>query len=230
MGGNIDRVYSVNPKHMRVNYPRHIPEDSDPTVPLCRDWSETTVMHQNVRIRLAEVLRETVDALPLGSGDVDTLPYSKIAALDNQFEQIFTEYPPFDMSNIPSDAAPRRITIQRAIGYLSIQARRARFLRPFIQIRNLPEKFEVFRRKCLNAAQIVMETASSVLSETVDTPGSTASDNQRSHSRGTASKSQRSPYHSGLVINHVRNARWSASAARHTTCCAFYICFYESLY
>lgn len=206
MGGNLDRVYTVNPKHMRVNYPRHVSENKDPNVHLFDDWSETTVTHVNTRIRLAEILRETVDCLPLGSGDVDTLSYSKIADLDQRFVQILTDYPPFDLSSLPVDATLRRIALQRAIGLISVQARHARFLRPFIQIKNLPQKFDFFRRQCLKAARSVMELASSVLSEAVDTPGSVIFDTQRSRARSTGSKSHQSPYHSGLIINHASNA------------------------
>lgn len=200
MGGNVDRVYTVNPKHMRVNYPVQF---VDPAVLSGGKWSETTAIHMRVRIRLAEILREVVDALPLGSGDVDTLSYSKIAALDQEFEQIMKEYPPFDMSIIPVDAASRKIVLQRATGLLSVQARRARFLRPFIQIKNMPEKFNTFRRQCLKAAQNVMEMASRLLSETVDIPESAASNTQGLGKRSTESKSHRSPYRSGLIINHV---------------------------
>lgn len=203
MGGNFDRVYNVNPKHMRVNHPRHIPECTDHTVPSFDDWPEAVIMHMNVRIRLAEALRETVDALPLGSGDVDTLSYSKIVVLDRHFEQILADYPFFDIKNLSNDADSKRIALQRASGWISIQARRARFLRPFIQIQHVPEKFDRFRRQCFSAAQNVVETASSVLSEAVDTPSSERSEMQDSYRRSAGSTSRRTPYHSGLLINHV---------------------------
>lgn len=206
MGGNIDRVYAVNPQHMRVNYPRHISKSTDVDVPSFEDWPEEIISHMNGRIRVAEILRETVDALPLGSGDVETLSYSKVAALDKRFEQLLTEFPLFDVINLPIDATLKKIAIQRATGWLSIQARRARFLRPFIQIKGMPKKFDVFRRQCLDAAQKVMETASSILSQTVDTTGSprAASETQDHRRSRTGPNSRRAPYFGGLVINHVR--------------------------
>lgn len=202
MGGNLDRVYAVNPRHMRVEYPRSLSKLTDTGVDSFDDWPDSIITHINVRIRLAEVLRETVDALPLGSGDVETLPYSKIAALDKGFERILTDYPPFDTEIAPVDAVSKRVVLQRAVGFLSIQARRARFLRPFLQIKNMPDKFKVFRRQCLSAAQNVVETASRMLSETVATPSSVISEK---HTPSVESKFYRSPYHSGLLINHVRH-------------------------
>lgn len=208
MGGNLDRIYTINPRHMRVDYPRSLSKLKEPGVDSFDDWPDAIIMHMNVRIRLAEVLRETVDALPLGSGDVDTLPYSKIAALDKSFEQILNDYPPFDTDTTSVEAVSKRVVLQRAVGFLSIQARRARFLRPFIQIKDIPDKFKIFRRQCLSAAQNVMETASRMLSETVVTPSSATSETQTSHTPSIGSKFYRAPYHSGLLINHVRHLRF----------------------
>lgn len=224
MGGSLDRIYSVNPRHMRVDYPRSLSKLTDLGVDSLNDWPEAIIMHMNVRIRLAEVLRETVDALPLGLGDVETLPYSKIAALDKGFEQILNDYPPFDAETAPVDAVSKRVVLQRAVGFLSIQARRARFLRPFIQIKEMPEKFKIFRRQCLSAAQNVMETASRMLSETVATPSSVTSEK---HTPSVESKFYRSPYHSGLLINHVRHVETFPIVRKSLSFLIHYSCEYS---
>lgn len=209
MGGNADRVYSVNPKHMRVNYPHYI-DGSDPTAASYGVWAETAVKNMKLRIHLAELSRDTVDALPLGSGDVDSLSFAKITALDKGYQRILNDLPELDMSmntvTAEDGSASRRIVLQRVIGLLSIHARRARFLRPFIQIRDLPEKFDIFRRRCLDAAQTVVDLASTALSDAVGLPGSAGSDTQTDGNRGVSSGSRgnRSPCQSGLIINHVR--------------------------
>lgn len=216
MGGNTDRVYTVNPKHMRVNYP-HYHGDSDPVSHSYGALAETAVLHMTVRIRLGELSREMVDALPLGSGEVDTLSFSKVAALDKCFEQILRDIPFLEISSITVDAASRRVAVQRAIGLLSVHSRRARFLRPFIQLSNIPEKFDVFRRHCLNAAQTVVDLASTLLSESISTPGQAESYTQAAHNRSHVSNYDKVLNQSGIIINHVRGR----SLTR--ICCSFFL-------
>lgn len=203
MGGATDRVYAINPKQMRVNYPRHLPGSETPGSSHGA-WSEDAVLHMNVRIRLAEISRDIVDAMPPGGGDVDTLSYSKIAALDKQFEQIIASWPLQDLAFSSPDLAARRIALQRSVGILSVHARRAKLLRPLLRIRDMSEKFEPFRRQCLRSAEAVMEVSSMVLSETVDTPGSARSNGTPGPQSGGSGKASSSPYHSGIVITHVR--------------------------
>ncbi|KAI7787372.1 hypothetical protein LA080_016447 [Diaporthe eres] len=197
MGGPSGRTYTVNPRHMQVNYPRYI-TDSDPMVAMYGAWAETALLHMNMRIRLGEICRQVVDALPLGSGDIDNLPYSKIAALDRLFEQLQTDIPTVvstaDMNSL--DATAQTLAFQRSIGTLSLNVRWARLLRPLLQANNVPKQFEVFRKRCLNSTETVIEIASTILSAAVDSPSSTDSGNSRMTSR-------RSPYRSGLIINHL---------------------------
>jgi hypothetical protein len=197
MGGPSGRIYTVNPRHMQVNYPHYI-ADSDPMIAMYGAWAETAVLHMNMRIRLGDICRQVVDALPLGSGDIDNLPYSKIAALDRIFEQLQIDIPTVistaDMSSL--DATTQKLALQRSIGTLSLNARWARLLRPLLQANNLPKQFEVFRKRCLNSTETVIDIASSILSAAVDSPGSIDSDSSRMTSR-------RSPYRSGLIINHL---------------------------
>lgn len=210
----MDRIYTVHPQQMHVNRPSLIP-DSDPphaaSDPSSHNLlvSETAVQQMNIRIRIAEISREIVDALPLGSGDLDTLPYSKIASLDKKYETILAQLQPTAAATVnttttttttgstsPLDAhrATRKIALERSIAVLSVSARRAKLLRPLLQIKDMPQRFEVFRKQCLHSTQTVIEIASTVLSETVDTPP-----NQSARgNRGGGSR-----YHSGLIIMHV---------------------------
>lgn len=204
MGGATDRVYAINPKQMKVDYPRHLAGSETPGA-IHGAWSEVSVLHMNVRIRISEICRDIVDAMPLGSGDVDTLPYSKIAALDKKFEEIVANWPVQDLSASSSDPAARRIALQRSVGIISVHARRAKLLRPLLQIRDMAEKFEPFRRQCLKSAEAVMEIASTALSDTVDTPGSGRSGGTPGLQSGdNGMPPLRGPYISGIVISHVR--------------------------
>lgn len=193
MGGVMDRIYTINPKQMRVNLPRYIPESDDFANGL---WSEPAVLHMMIRIRIAEVCREVADALPLGSGDLTTLPYSTIAALDRKFEDILADLPALHQSVSPTDDRFKRLAAQRETGSLAVYARRARFLRPFLQVKDLAPRFHVFRRTCFKSVEAVMEIASRLLSQAVDSP---ASANVSNFSATT----NRSPHRSGLIINHV---------------------------
>lgn len=197
MGGPSGRIYTVNPKHMQVNYPRYI-ADSDPMVAVYGAWAEKALLHMNMRIRLGDICRQVVDALPLGSGDIDNLPYSRIAALDRLFEQLQLDIPTVvstaDMNALDSTA--QTLALQRSIGTLSLNARWARLLRPLLQASNLPKQFEVFRKRCLNSTETVIDIASEILSAAVDSPSSADSGSSRMTSR-------RSPYRSGLIINHL---------------------------
>lgn len=197
MGGPSGRTYTVNPRHMQVKYPRYI-ADHDPMMAWYGVWAETALLHMNMRIRLGEVCRQVVDALPLGSGDIDNLPYSKIAALDQLFEQLQLDIPAVvstaEMNSL--DATAQTLALQRTIGTLSLNSRWARLLRPLLQAHNVPKKFEVFRKRCLNSTETVIDIASAILSAAVDSPSSTDSGNDRMTTR-------RSPYRSGLVINHL---------------------------
>lgn len=189
------RIYTINPKHMRVNRPHHIPYSDEFANGL---WSESAVVHMILRLRLADVCREIADTLPLGSGDLDTVPYSTIAALDHKFEEILTDLPTFDSpaANASNHVQQRMIT-QRYIGTLAVHARRARLLRPLLQIKDLAPKFHVFRRKCFDSVEAVMNIASRLLSQTVDSPASNTG------MSGYTTPMNRSPHRSGLIINHV---------------------------
>lgn len=197
MGGPSGRIYTVNPSHMQVNYPRYI-GDSDPLIATYGEWAETALLHLNMRTRLADICRQVVDTLPLGSADIDHLPYAKVAALDQLFEKLQLDIPIVTSTTDMSSPGPatQKLALQRCLGTLSLNARWARLLRPLLQANNLPKQFEVFRKRCLKSTETVLDIASSILSAAVDSPGST-------DSGGSHMTSRRSPYRSGLIINHL---------------------------
>ncbi|PSR78117.1 hypothetical protein BD289DRAFT_129978 [Coniella lustricola] len=202
MGGNADRIYAVNPKHMVVNYPRDVLDQDQglSSSSSYRPWSEACTIHMNIRIRVAEICRATADALPLGIEDVNKLPYSTIAALDEGYQQILADFPPLDEYLSSPDPVLRRTGRQRSIALLSVHARRARMLRSLLPLGSMPARFELFRRNCLSSAEAVIDISSAMLSAAVDTPSSALASNTRL-SDGTGS--QRSPHRRGLIINHL---------------------------
>lgn len=156
------------------------------------------VLHLKLRIRVGEVCREIADSLPLGSGGIETLPYSRVAALDSLYEQILVDIPSvFSKVDEPSpdDEVAVRVAVQGSLGKLSLYARRARLLRPLLQARNLPHQFDTLRKTCLDSTEVVMDIASKVLSEAINSPASTGS--------RVAKDARSSPYRGGLVINHL---------------------------
>lgn len=196
-GGPINRTYAVNPKHMRVNLPTHVP-GSDQLIPMYGEWSEEVVLHMMLRIRIGEASREIADALPLGSGGIETLPYPQAAALDGLFESIKNDLPSVSSKvdeTYPDDEVAQRVAMQRSLGKLCLYARRARLLRPLLQANNLPRQFETLRKTCLDSTEVVMDIASRFLSEAVDSPGPTGPH--------VATSARHIPYRGGLVINHL---------------------------
>lgn len=185
---------------MWANHPKHMP-GSDQLTPMYGPWAEMAMLHITMRIRLGEVCREVADALPIGSGGIETLPYSKVAALDGLYEQILIDIPSMfsdkDEVNSENDIL-RRIALQRSLGKLSLHARRARLLRPLLRANNLAPQFEVLRKTCLESTELVMDIASAVLSEAVDPSGPSSSSSSL-----LTRTTRRSPYRSGLVINHL---------------------------
>lgn len=186
MGGVMDRIYAINPKHMHVNRPHYIPAPDELTNGL---WSEPAVLHLTLRIRLADICRETADALPLGS-DLVTVPYSKIAALDRLFHDLLVDMPALEAPVPMANHLSKRLATQRAIGILSVHARRARLLRPLLQVKDLAPRFQVFRRTCYQSVEAAIDISSRLLSANLNSLPSPPE---------LATAANRSP----LIINHV---------------------------
>lgn len=213
----MDRVYTVRKNHFCVNYPKFLPDANE----VHGLWSESAVVHMMIRIRIGEICRDIADTLPFGSGDIDTVPYSTIVELDRKFEDILKDLPALNINSNSftptNDAATnqsQKLAIQRAIGTLSLHARRARLLRPLLQVKDLAPKFHTLRRTCFQSVEAVLDIASKLLSHAVDTPAS-SSFNVRGVSAAIV---HRSPHRSGLVINHVRVRPLTTSIQRVTNC------------
>ncbi|KAK0702330.1 hypothetical protein B0H67DRAFT_394683 [Lasiosphaeris hirsuta] len=202
MGKPLDRTYTVHPHHMKVELPRNLndgdlPSTGDrlpPGLPLDRLTDMTYIL---LRIRLAELCRKVVDMLPLGAGDVDNLPYEQILNLNRLFDHVQASLPAeFALGSTVRLGASA--SLQRQIVQLCIQARRARLLRPFLQVglADSDPRFRQFRSLCVGSARTVLDIASTALRGSLEDSsvlGSLQARNPR-HTR---------PHRIGTVMNHL---------------------------
>ncbi|KAB5581140.1 hypothetical protein GE09DRAFT_463982 [Coniochaeta sp. 2T2.1] len=173
MGGPLDRTYQVHRRHMIVNYPRNVNlDDLSTTFPAS---TITDMTYFLLRTRLAEVCRKVADALPLGSPEIDSLPYYQVLAISQLFEDAWTAMPPvFALDTpLPPDTPPSAMT-DRQIVTLAFHARRARIFRPFLLPeqarpgRNLDPRCARFRSLCLQSARSVLRIASALLLKSIE--------------------------------------------------------------
>ena len=90
MGGPHDRTYTIQPHHMAVNFPANVNEN-DPFSPLPMTTA-TDMTYFILRTRLAEVCRKVADALPLGTSDIDELPYGCVLSISRLFDDVLRPY------------------------------------------------------------------------------------------------------------------------------------------
>lgn len=170
MGGPLDRTYNVNPRHMIVEYPLNA-EDEDMTVALPVDTT-TGMTYFNLRTRLAEVCRQVADALPLGSRDINDLPYDRILAISKLFDDVMASMAPcFALdASLPPDVPPS-VAVDRQVIHLAYHARFARVFRPFLlhnrRDKSLDPRLLQFRDLCLHSARSVLKISTRLLSESL---------------------------------------------------------------
>ncbi|KAK3374495.1 hypothetical protein B0T24DRAFT_297406 [Lasiosphaeria ovina] len=185
MGGQLDRTYSVQPQHMRVNRPSNVNE-RDPSCILPATMV-TDMTYPILRTRLAEACRQVTDALPLGAGDIDDLPYDRVLAIAQLFDGVFTSMPPCFALGAPiPPETPHRVNIERRVIQLAFHGRRARVFRPFLlsnkhkphrehaqqaDAEDTDPRFAIFRTMCLSSARAVLAISSDLIRESLDDNG-----------------------------------------------------------
>ncbi|KAK0701728.1 hypothetical protein B0T26DRAFT_757722 [Lasiosphaeria miniovina] len=185
MGGQLDRTYSVQPQHMRVNRPSNVNE-RDPSCILPATMV-TDMTYPILRTRLAEACRQVTDALPLGAGDIDDLPYDRVLTIAQLFDGVFTSMPPCFALGAPiPPEAPHRVNIERRVIQLAFHSRRARIFRPFLlsnkhkphrghaqqaDAEDTDPRFAIFRTMCLSSARAVLAIGSSLIRESLGDNG-----------------------------------------------------------
>ncbi|GES61319.1 Zn(II)2Cys6 transcription factor [Aspergillus terreus] len=171
MGGPQEGVYLMQPKQMRVDYPKNIDDEliatdkTDGGLPLTMPTSASCFIY---RVRFAEICREVIDTIPvvfLESSDqaTQTLDYEVILSLDMKFQLLIHGLPSFfqlDPASVQQSEGICRerpyIAWQRTMLHLSIHGRICRLHRPFHLegIRN--PKYAYSREMCIRSAEIVL--------------------------------------------------------------------------
>ena len=168
-GGPQEGIYIIQPRHMCVNLPRNISDEDlynpslplDYSVPLSVPTSMSYLIH---RIKLAEVSRHIVDAMPLSPSTPDTFPYNDFIALDREFDTLLTELPPFFQPKPPPDSLPsnftsieiKHIESQRHMVHMTTSTRRSKFHQPYLIRGFTDSKYHHSRDVCLSCARGVV--------------------------------------------------------------------------
>lgn len=169
-GGPQEGTYLIHPKHMRVNYPRHINDvdldngDKSRDPPLSKPTSMT---YSLLRIRLAQICRTVVDDMPPSFSDWGSINYSTIILLDQKFEKFLRDIPSFFSLKIMGreqgcdiDRQFPYMAFQRYILATSFHSRRFKLHQPFlcrVSSTNLSNRRHGHSRNvCLESARTVI--------------------------------------------------------------------------
>lgn len=178
-GGPQEGTYSIQPRQIATNFPRHVEEEDlqtqSPTFerPLSVPTASSYLIQ---RIRLAEICRKTVDAVPLGAWGSDSVRYDDIVALDHEFERFHRELPSFFRDTPEARTRFRElyqrrpaILVQKYTVNIIFQNRRCRLHQPYL-VRGFSDKaYARSRDVCLQSARAVM--AISLQLDQEDAPG-----------------------------------------------------------
>ncbi|RAL16668.1 Zn(II)2Cys6 transcription factor [Aspergillus homomorphus CBS 101889] len=170
--------YLLHPKHMRVNHPRNIDDESLATTRPDYGFPLTTPTCMSVfilRIHFAEICREIVDAFPsMFLGENELPDYDVILDLDRKLHHILDTLPVFLRLDPESVRQSREIITerpylawQRTIGHLGIYTRICRLHRPFHREASSKPRFAYSRETCLRFAHRILD-----LRRTLDETGS----------------------------------------------------------
>lgn len=160
--GPQEGTYSIQPPHMRVNYP----QDHKYYVHDERNFARLSISYFLQRVRLSEICRAVVDSLS-HLEDTENANCEQIVSLDGKFENLVKFLPAFFRLDDGSDlcyTAPQ-LTIQRYLIHLGIYTRRSRLHQPFLLRGFADPKYAFSRNACLNSSRTVLEI-SHMLEET----------------------------------------------------------------
>lgn len=203
MGGPNEGTYSVHPRHMKVNHPRNIDDDDMGTVDKFVSATSKTFTQMSYfiqRTRIAEIIREVLDASHPGGPDTDITDCDQVLALDDLFAEGLVNLPPFFQGQEPPQSnrfSP--VELQRLIVQLGLLTRRARLHRPFLLLQqsHYTPSQQRSRAICLRTTRDVVSMAIDVIQLHPSGVDST----------GSAPKTKTlSAHRLGLVINHLSTA------------------------
>ncbi|ETN38726.1 uncharacterized protein HMPREF1541_06764 [Cyphellophora europaea CBS 101466] len=174
-GGPQEGTYSVQPRQVATNLPRHI-EEADleaEDASFERPLSEPTASSYLIqRIRLGQICRKIIDATPLGMLGAESINYDDIVALDQEFETFQRELPLFFQDHIEAhqqcrDLYNRRPTVlvQKYIVNMIYQNRRCRLHQPYLVRGFTNSAYAHSRDVCLRSARAVIAIQHQVVKE-----------------------------------------------------------------
>ncbi|KAH6619310.1 hypothetical protein B0J18DRAFT_371023, partial [Chaetomium sp. MPI-SDFR-AT-0129] len=136
MGGPNEGTYSVQTRHMNVSYPRNINDNEMSSVDKFASTEPNKFTQLSCfiqRTRIAEIIREVLDASHPGGPDTDITDCDQVLALDELFEEGLANLPPYFQGQEPPQSnrfGP--VELQRLVVQLGLLTRRARLHRPFL--------------------------------------------------------------------------------------------------
>ncbi|KAF7591569.1 hypothetical protein BBP40_001449 [Aspergillus hancockii] len=166
-GGPQEGVYTFQPKHMMVNYPSNVDDESiTPTGVLHESaLSQPSSMSAFIqRVKLASLCREVVDAMSSTWLETQEPDYDTILALDTKFLNFLDELPSFfqlDPTNVQKTRGICKerpyIPLQRITLHFSLHARLCRLHRPYHLEGITNPKYTYSHQVCIRSAQTVLE-------------------------------------------------------------------------
>ncbi|KAE8393437.1 hypothetical protein BDV23DRAFT_36435 [Aspergillus alliaceus] len=171
-GGPQQGTYLVHPKHMCVNRPRNIDDldldrsDPEHTLPLSQP---TAMTYYILRIKLAEISRSVVDALPFSPSDWAMVEYDMIVSLNRKFDEFLRDLPVFFRHDAASREQSRNVDrrypqtiFQRYIIASTFHSSRIKLNQPFLTRISLDPGYEYSRKVCLESARSIINMHNSV--------------------------------------------------------------------
>ncbi|KAK2612696.1 hypothetical protein QQS21_001313 [Conoideocrella luteorostrata] len=166
-GERHDGMYFLQPKHMNVRFPINMEDDdmtpdmADTDVPLSVPTMMTGFIY---RIKIAELCREVVDALPSQFQDTEEPDYNIIMQMDRKFRSFAEDLPVFFRLDTESIEKSKHICKEKPVIaqhrvalHFSIHGRLCRLHRPYHLEGLTNPKYAYSRKSCVSDAQRVLD-------------------------------------------------------------------------
>ncbi|KAJ6782705.1 hypothetical protein PWT90_07592 [Aphanocladium album] len=166
-GGLSDGSYIFSPKHMNIEMPVHTNDDC--VTPLgitcCQPLSVPTDMSTAIlRIKLAELCREAADALPFEFGDIESVDYSVVLAIDQKFNAFRQSLPVYLSLESPmaeggghTKEHGQTMRIRKLGMHFVLLSRLCRLHRPYFMQSVKNPRYAFSHRACVAAAQEMLD-------------------------------------------------------------------------
>ncbi|KAF4449304.1 Zinc finger transcription factor YRR1 [Fusarium austroafricanum] len=168
--GPHEGTYMINPRHMNVKKPLNADDEDlvEGQELVGRPMSCSTSMSYLLqRIRLAEILRDFNDRVPLSPcSNPDSNAYEFLLEVDAAIEKIIDEMPPNlklgarEPRKLPSGDAQQKpgIIVQRHIMNIFVYGQRCKLHLPYLARGAVEPAYAYSRRVCLDSARMVIQT------------------------------------------------------------------------